>query len=498
MPDKSEQTTDVSTKKIPLSTNLAYAIGGFPDFFPYNLFYVYFLFFFTDIAGFDPGIGGTICMIVVIWDAVTDPLVGFLSDNSKSKRGRRRPFMAAALVPLAVTTVMLFSTFEMSQRGAFFYYLSIGLLLWTFFTMYDIPYYALGAELTDDFDERGNMRIILGVPMFVAGWIQYASPMFIWDWVSKLGRDKFLWMNSDQFAWFLSALILETIAVVCGYYCLRKTKGAELIDRDPEGAARNMISGKRFIKNYIELCQNRSVKWLSLFAAAGSFVYAIAQGSFVYLMANNLGLSESTQGTYWTIDALLALAHLPLMNYVARKLGKKQCVLLYTLIASAGCFAFFFIGIRSFLYLCVFDICYLFFSTSFWTVGTALVLDCGEVDEFVTGQRREAAIQGNFSFATKIGAAAATFFNGWMLKLVGYDGMAQEQTAGTLRGILTLNTLVPAVMLIVTGMLLFMYPINRKNYNLLLDALAQKKDGKPYSTEGFEKLLPANFKHGNP
>ena len=238
------------------------------------------------------------------------------------------------------------------------------------------------------------------------------------------------------------------------------------------------------------------MKWLSIFAAAGSFVYAIAQGSFVYLMANNLGLSESMQGTYWTIDALLALAHLPLMNYISRRFGKKQCVLLYTLIACAGCFAFFFIGIRSFLYLCIFDICYLFFSTSFWTVGTALALDCSEVDEFVTGQRREAAIQGSFSFATKIGAAAATFFNGWMLKLAGYDGMAQEQTARTLRGILTLNTLVPAVMLVVTGLFLVMYPINKKNYNLLLNALAQKKEGKPYSTEGFERLLPKDFSPG--
>ena len=53
-------------------------------------------------------------------------------------------------------------------------------------------------------------------------------------------------------------------------------------------------------------------------------------------------------------------------------------------------------------------------------------------------------------------------------------------------------------MLIVTATLLVMYPINKKNYNLLLNALAQKKEGKPYSTEGFEKLLPANFDHSHP
>jgi GPH family glycoside/pentoside/hexuronide:cation symporter len=492
-PDNSPKPAGGQTGKISFKTNLAYAIGGFPDFFPYNLFYIYFLFFFTDVAGLSPGAGGTICMIVIIWDALSDPLVGYLSDNSKLKSGRRRPFMAIALLPLAVMTVLLFTAFDLSPTGSFVYYLVVGLLLWTFYTIYDIPYYALGAELTDDFDERGKMRILLGVPIFIAGWLEYAGPMFVWDWVSKLGKEKFLWMNSDQFAWFLSALILEIIAVICGYYCIRKTKGTELIDRDPEQAALNMVKGKQFFKNYVELYGNRPVKWLCFFAAAGSLTFSVAQGSFVYLMANNLGLSESMQGTYWTLDAIISLAHLPLMNFISSRLGKKQCMMIYMAIACAGCFVFYFTGVASFLILCVYATCFLFFSTSFWTVGTALILDCCEVDEFITGQRREAAIQGIISFAMKAGAALGTFFNGWLLDLVGYDGMAQEQTAGALHGILALNTLVPAVLLILTSFFLVFYPIDKKSYNLLLEALTQRKEGKPYSTEGFKKLLPRGF-----
>ena len=488
MTNKSPQESTL-TGKVPFKTNLAYAIGGFPDFSPYNLFYIYFLFFFTDVAGFSPGMGGTICMIVIIWDAITDPLVGYLSDNAKFKSGRRRPFMAVALVPLAITTVMLFSAFDMSQSAGFVYYMVVGLLLWTFYTMYDIPYYALSAELTDDFDERGKMRIFLGVQFFIAGWLVYAGPMFIWDWVSKLEREKFLWMNSDQFAWFLSAAILETMAVICGIYCIRKTKGTELIDRDPEQAALCMTSGKQFFKNYLELYRIKPVKWLCFFAAFGSLVFSMAQGGLVYLMANNLGLSEAMQGTYWTLATVIALAHLPFMNYISGRFGKKQCMLLYTGIAASGCFAFYFIGVTSFLLLCLYATCFLFFSTSFWTIGSALVLDCCEVDEFVTGQRREAAIQGLASFAMKAGAAISTFFNGWLLDLAGYDGMAEEQTASALHGILALNTLVPSIMLCLTAFFLVLYPINKTNYNLLLQAIANRKEGRTYSTAGFEKLI---------
>jgi Na+/melibiose symporter-like transporter len=195
------------------------------------------------------------------------------------------------------------------------------------------------------------------------------------------------------------------------------------------------------------------------------------------------------QGTYWTLDMVISLAHLPLMNYVSRRFGKKQCMLLYSLIAASGCFAFYFINVTSFLLLCLYATCFLFFSTSFWTIGTALVLDCCEVDEFITGRRREAAIQGLSSFAIKTGAAAGTFFNGWLLDLAGYDGMAQEQTAGALHGILALNTLIPSAMLVVTAFFLAMYPINKTNYNLVLKAIADRKEGQPYSTAGFENLI---------
>jgi GPH family glycoside/pentoside/hexuronide:cation symporter len=235
------------------------------------------------------------------------------------------------------------------------------------------------------------------------------------------------------------------------------------------------------------------VKWLCFFTSAGSLVFAVAQGSFVYLMANNLGLSEAMQGTYWTLDAIISLSHLPLMNLVSRKLGKKHCMLLYTAISCVGCITFYFTGVTSFLFLCIYAACFLFFNTSFWTIGNALVLDCCEVDEFITGQRREAAIQGVTSFSVKIGAAAGTFFNGWLLNFAGYDGTAAEQTAGALRGILVLNTLAPAVILLIAGFFLVMYPVDKKNYNLVLQALTLRKEGKPYSTSGFEKLLPKNF-----
>lgn len=78
-------------KKVPMPVKIGYGIGTAGDSVPYNLFFTYFLFFLTDVAGVNPAVAGIISFIAVMWDAVTDPAVGFLSDNTKNPNGRRRP-----------------------------------------------------------------------------------------------------------------------------------------------------------------------------------------------------------------------------------------------------------------------------------------------------------------------------------------------------------------------------------------------------------------------
>lgn len=95
---------DTTQRPLTVGKRLGYSIGAFGDSVGFNIFYFFFLFFLTDIAGIPPAIAGTITLIAVAWDAITDPIIGYLSDNLKSKSGRRRPFMITSAIPYAICT----------------------------------------------------------------------------------------------------------------------------------------------------------------------------------------------------------------------------------------------------------------------------------------------------------------------------------------------------------------------------------------------------------
>ena len=99
----------MSGKKLSAGTKLGYSVGTFGDNVPLNIFNFYFLFFLTDIAGVSPVKAGMVSSIAVLWNAVMDPIVGYASDNSRSKYGRRRSFMMKSIIPYGICMFLIFS-----------------------------------------------------------------------------------------------------------------------------------------------------------------------------------------------------------------------------------------------------------------------------------------------------------------------------------------------------------------------------------------------------
>lgn len=166
-------------EKLTFSRKIAYSIGQITDSVGFNVFYFFFLYFLTDFAGIEPAVAGTISLIAILWDAVSDPIVGYISDNFKSKYGRRRPLMLAASIPYGVCTFLLFNNVDLGEGAKFYYFLALAILFWTCYKTFVIPYTALGAELTDDFNERTSLRTWASVFMYLAVMLASATPPMI-------------------------------------------------------------------------------------------------------------------------------------------------------------------------------------------------------------------------------------------------------------------------------------------------------------------------------
>ena len=128
-------------------------------------------------------------------------------------------------------------------------------------------------------------------------------------------------------------------------------------------------------------------------------------------------------------------------------------------------------------------------SSCFFTFYLAFAHDCIEIDEFKTGERRDGSLSALASLAHQIGLALALPFTGLFLELTGYNGMLETQSDTALKGILTLCTIIPAGFTLISILFLWFYPVSKKKYYLLHQALENKKAGKAFSTEGFEDIL---------
>lgn len=161
-----------------LFTRLSFGIGGAADGIKNNGFDYALLFFYSNIMGVDAGLVGVALLIALIIDAVSDPVVGYWSDNMRTRFGRRHPFMYAALIPTAITYFLTWNPPEgMTGNDLFPWLVATTILVRISFTFYDVPSSALSAELTSDYDERTSLMSL----RYFFGWFGGLTiQIFLW------------------------------------------------------------------------------------------------------------------------------------------------------------------------------------------------------------------------------------------------------------------------------------------------------------------------------
>ena len=140
--------------RVPLGTKIVYSIGATSETIINIAFNAFNFFFYTNVLGISGTLAGLAVSIALIFDAITDPLVGSLSDRWHSKLGRRHPFMFIAPLPVAACIYFIYSPPDLSEAGLFLWLTTLTILLRSTMTLFHVPHLALGAELSSDFTER--------------------------------------------------------------------------------------------------------------------------------------------------------------------------------------------------------------------------------------------------------------------------------------------------------------------------------------------------------
>ena len=303
------------TRKVDLSTKLYYGFGAVANGAKSNGFNYLLLFYYSQVIGLRADLVSLGILIALVFDAISDPLVGYISDNTHSRLGRRHPYMYAAGVPVALAYYFLWSPPAWDETGLFLYFVCMAVLIRTLITFYEIPATALVAELTDDYDQRTEMMSF----RFFFGWwggLTMAVMNYLVFLPEEKGGLEYVqgWSNYG-----LTASIVIFISIYVS--AIGTHKHIPHLRKPPSSAPFSFTKTKKEIK---ETLSNRS--FFALFVSA--LLQAVAAGvstSLSIYFSRHFWELTTTQIGYMNLPYFFsAFVALMLAPKVSRWLGKKK------------------------------------------------------------------------------------------------------------------------------------------------------------------------------
>ncbi len=466
-PPISTVTTPVA---LNLTTKLGYGVGELSKEIPNSILVFFLLFFFTDVVGLSPGLAGTVLLVGKVWDAINDPLIGWLSDRTRSKWGRRYPWMLWGAVPLGMSFWLLWLMPPLAaQWQLFLYYSGVLILFYAALTAVAIPHSTLAAELTQTYDERTQLVSFKSAFSIGSSILGLVIAQVIFATVTDVGQRYSL-------LGIISGVIVIISVLGCvwatrdRYWQLQSTRDAEAVSHLPIGQQlRIVFSSRPFLYVMgIYLCS-----WVALQATAAILPYFVI--NWMDLPDQHFTqMVLAVQGT--------ALAMMFFWSPVGQRIGKRAIYCWGIPLTVAAQLGLFLLQPGQVGWMYALGVLAGFGLSTAYLVPWAMLPDVIDRDELQTGQRREGIFCGLMVQLQKFGTAISIFLVGKTLEWSGYvtqqgsDAVALNQPDSALTAIRWLLGPLPAAVLLTGVGIAALYPITREVHNtILLQIKAQRE-----------------------
>lgn len=452
---------DAPGRRLPLGRKLAYGVGELVIGIRMSSMNLVLFPFYTDVALLSPGLVGLALALGKVWDGINDPIVGYVSDHTRTRHGRRRPFLLISSIPLALAFAALWRPPAGLPPWTLFLYLFGALfVLDIFFGFYATPYLALGAEMSPDYNERTRVAAVRAVFHNVGLLLGGA---FLLGLVEPLG--------GGAAGHGRAGAIAAAVMAAAGLTAFFGT-------REPDMPARDRTpSLRRFLAELRSALRLRSFRIL-----LGSFVFLLIGSSLnqsfaIYVFRDAMGAAQR-QPLVVLLYLAAATFSFPFWAATAVRLGKNRtfeiCLgwsivslcasplmspnlpfgLILAFVALAG------LGIGG------------------YVLPVAIVADIFDEDELATGRRREGAYFGVWTLTMKVASAVGVGLAGLILPRIGYVPGA-VQTPETLAALKVVWGPGAALFFLVTLVVFRRFPITRERHREIQLQLAARRSTAP-------------------
>ncbi len=461
-------------KKLSFWTKIIYGSGDLGFSMNNSIIAAFFPIFMMDVVGITPGLAAIILFVGRSWDYVNDPIIGFLSDRTRTRWGRRRPFLLFGAIPFALSFVLLWLSPNFSQTGLIIYY-SLGYVVYeAMATLVYMPYYALTPELTEDYDERTQLTTFRMFFNILGSLTAYIFPMMV---IGSMIPE-----NTRRVA--LMAVIAGAVAAtpLLGVFLGTREKKEFIREEKPK----LIPSLKAAFKNrpFVFGAGIYLLTWMTILVVETNLLL------YIKYIIQREGQSSIIMASIF-VTAILAL---PIWNWAAKHWNKRLAYI---------------IGIAFWAVVMILLIL-VSAETPFWVILTLCILagigvsaaqvlpwsiipDAIEWDEWKTYERHEGMFYSLITLMGKMANSISVPMSLIILEMTGYQAGSIVQPDSALTGIRMLIGPIPAVLL--TGGIIFaiFYPLTRQQHHQIVEELRQRRQarkGKAGRVTGAAQKIP--------
>ncbi|MCL2128852.1 MAG: MFS transporter [Treponema sp.] len=451
-------------EKLSVKQKLGFGIFDLGGNMLFTLMSFWALKYLTDTVGIAAAWAGAAVMIGKAWDAVTDPMMGFISDRTLSRWGRRRVYLLFGAVPMLLSMIFFFTSPQYLPYSLHVAWAIAALMLLnTASTVINVPYASLTPELTSDYHEQSSLN---GYRFGCAVFGTIAGAGAVEPLVKIFARPGAPNPLVDQRGFSVMGLILGAVMMIVTLLTFLGTKEKKYTKED--------LPKEGFFTTYGAVFRNKPFVLLLLTYALHMTGISFLTTILAYYTSNVLGRPDIT-----TIALILllvtAMIFIPISVMVSKKIGKMRTYQICFVVLASACGIIFFLGhilpLGFFYALMVYAGIGVGFS---YVAPFAMVPDVIEYEAKKSGKRTEGAYYGMWTFISKLGTAIAIFVSGQILELGGYISQAGEGSAvqppSVFNAIRIVIGPIPIVVLIAAIVVINFYPLDKPEMRITAES----------------------------
>lgn len=464
-----------SSVKVPMTQKIAFGVGMLANqMFPAAI--SIFIVVLVQDLGFPGWMWGVVSLAPRIFDSLTDPIMGFISDNTKSKWGRRRQYVFLGAITMGISFVIMWQLFRDSPIDYnFAYFLFWSIVFYLGLTIFSVPYVAMGYEMSDDFHERTS---IMAIAQWIGQWAWVIAP---WFWVIMYDT---AWFETADIAVRELAIWVGLACAICAMVPAIFIKGKSTLEEDYSPMTMKNIGGSliKIWDSFGEAFTSAPFRKLcfATFLIFNAFNTVAAFTFFIivyYLFNGDAGAAGIWPTLFGSVGALCTtFLVIPIVAKISKAMGKKKAFLFSQSISVLGYVMLWFLFIPGKPYL--FLIALPFFSFGIgglFTIMMSMTADVIDLDELTSGQRREGIFGAIYWWMVKFGFAIAGGLSGAIFSVIGFDTALEVQPESAIVGLRLFFSGLPILGTVIAMLIMRNYDISEERANEIKAQLKIKR-----------------------